>query len=201
MRFLILFAVGALFGCVQCDKECFRAVFKECIKEPIPSERLTLCDETKNIVECISRFADKCKMDFRVDAEYFNTAVQRVCKGGSLRKLFDEEKACYKAAVSDSECDGPIKKALNNAKTTEEIVKANKKVCKLFKPFSVCVGKKVTKNCGIASRILFDSLYNPYQSLSNSLCEQLVLPANEKEDRPDNFGLISSYSSLTEMFS
>ncbi|GBM89528.1 hypothetical protein AVEN_188295-1 [Araneus ventricosus] len=200
MKFLILFAFGALLGSVHCDQECFRAVFKECVREPVAQERMTLCDEIKYQIECLSRLADKCNMDFRVEAEELKINVQRLCNGGAIQKLFDEEKACYKRAVNDSECVRPINEAMRSLLTTEEIIKANKKVCNLFKPYSACVGKSVLTNCGFTSRILFNTLYYPLYDLSNSLCEQLILPADEKDSRPDNFGILNVFASLAAIF-
>ncbi|CAL1296769.1 unnamed protein product [Larinioides sclopetarius] len=200
MKFLILFAVGAFFGAVHCDQECFRAVFKECVREPVPKERMTLCDEIKFEIECLSRLANKCNMDFKVQAEELKISVESLCSGGAFQKLFDEERDCYKRAVNDSECVGPINEAMRSLLTTEEIIKANKRVCNLFEPYSVCVGKSVLKNCGFASRILFDTLYNPLNDLSNSICEQLILPADEKDSRPDNFGMLNVFASLAAIF-
>ncbi|GBN84249.1 hypothetical protein AVEN_110066-1 [Araneus ventricosus] len=200
MKFLILFAVAAVFGSVHCDVECFRGVFKECQRDNVPLERLTLCDEIQYQVTCFSRVAYKCNMPFKVDADELKIAVMRVCRGDGIQKWFDEEKACYKKAVNDSVCTEPINEALRDFKTPEDFIRANKKVCNLFEPYSNCVEDKVEKNCGRISQVLFNWLYNPMRKLSNSLCEQLILPADEKDGRPDNFGMLNVYASVAAIF-
>ncbi|GBM91707.1 hypothetical protein AVEN_236628-1, partial [Araneus ventricosus] len=70
----------------------------------------------------------------------------------------------------------------------------------LFEPYSNCVEDKVEKNCGSLNQVLFNWLYNPLRNLSNSLCEQLILPADEKDSRPDNFGVLNVYGNVKAVF-
>ncbi|GBM89527.1 hypothetical protein AVEN_188294-1 [Araneus ventricosus] len=201
MKFLILFAVAALFGSVHCDdQECFRDVFKECVKQTPPGKQMELCDEVKFQIDCVARFSVKCDMDFKEQAEAVKEAAQRVCGGGDTQKLFDAEKACYKKAIDDTKCVGPIRKAMEDKKNAEEIIKANKKVCGLFESFSKCAKQNAQKDCGSTSDILFDSLYDPLYNLADSICKELILPANEKEDRPDSYGVLNPYMVIYSFF-
>ncbi|XP_055953376.1 uncharacterized protein LOC129989080 [Argiope bruennichi] len=200
MKYLVLFAVAALFGCVQCDKECFRGVFKECMREPVPTDRMTLCDEFKYQIDCVARVANKCNMPFKEDADQLKRSVTTLCSLDGMKAWFDTEKACFKKSVNDKQCTGPLDEATSNLKTSEDFIRANKKVCKLFEPYSNCVEEKVEKNCGTAAQHLFDWIYKPFRSMSNSLCEELILPADEKDSRPDNFGLLNIYFTVVGVF-
>ncbi|CAL1296773.1 unnamed protein product [Larinioides sclopetarius] len=199
MKFLILFAVVASFGTIQCDVECFRDVFKECMGNFIPLQQYRLCDETKRQIECVSRMADKCDMQFKGNAEELKTAIQTVCNGGEVQKRFDEEKACYKTAVNDKKCVEPIHEANSGIESMGDFIRANKKICHLFEPYSNCVEENVEKNCRSASRVVFKSLYNPLRGLSNSLCKQLILLEDE-DDKPYSLGWLSVYAFVARMF-
>ncbi|KAF8771698.1 hypothetical protein HNY73_019078 [Argiope bruennichi] len=102
MKYLVLFAVAALFGCVQCDKECFRGVFKECMREPVPMDRMTLCDEVKYQVDCVARVANKCNMPFKADADKLKTGVMRVCTLDAIKQWFLKENLASGKSVNDS---------------------------------------------------------------------------------------------------
>ncbi|GBM95595.1 hypothetical protein AVEN_122412-1 [Araneus ventricosus] len=199
MKFLIFFSVAAVFGSVHCDVECFRGVFKECVREPVPQEKMTLCDEIQYQIECVYRKALKCKMPFWRDAlELFN-GVRVAC---TIKEWFDKDKACYIKAINDSVCVEPINEAMRDIKTNEDLIRANKKVCNLFEPYSNCVQEDVEKNCHstVLSINLFNNIYKPLRGLSNSLCEQLIVPADEKDSRPDNFGVLNVYASVAAIF-
>ncbi|GBM95606.1 hypothetical protein AVEN_122419-1 [Araneus ventricosus] len=199
MKSLILFVVAVIFRSVHCDVECFRDVFRECMSKHIPLQEFRLCDETKRQIECVYRMADKCDMQFRGDAEDHKIAIQRVCNGGAVQKLFDEEKACYKRAVKDKMCYGPIGEAMRGIESMADFIRANKKVCHLFQPYSNCVEENVEKDCGSASRVLFKSLYDPLRGMSNSLCHQLVLLEDE-DDKPYSLGWLNVYAFVAKMF-
>ncbi|XP_055952744.1 uncharacterized protein LOC129988524 [Argiope bruennichi] len=201
MKFLILFAIAAVFGSVYCqDEECFRGVFRECVKQTPPGKQMALCDEVKFQIECVARCADKCKMKFSEEAEAVREAVQRVCQEGDTKRLFDEEKACYKSAISDTKCVGPIREAMKDRQNAEVIIKGNKKVCKLFEAYSKCVEENASNNCGKTSDILFDSLYDPLYNLADVICQQLILPADETDARPDSFGVLNPYMVIESFF-
>ncbi|CAL1296770.1 unnamed protein product [Larinioides sclopetarius] len=201
MKFLILFAVVVFFGSVDCgDQECFRDVFKECVKQSPPGKEIQLCDEVKFQIDCVARISAKCDMDFKETAEAVKEAAQRVCGGGDTQKLFDEEKDCYWKAISDSKCAGPIREAMKDLETAEKIIKSNKKVCTLFGSFSQCAKQNAKKDCGSTSDILFDSLYDPLYSLADQICKELILPADEKDARPDSFGVLNPYMVIAAFF-
>ncbi|GBM82057.1 hypothetical protein AVEN_224075-1 [Araneus ventricosus] len=114
---------------------------------------------------------------------------------------FDGEKACYKRAINDNACVEPIIEVMSDLETTEDIIRANKKICNLFEPYSNCVKENVEKNCNrtLLSMILFKDLFNPLRNLSNSLCEQLILPEDE-DSRHDNFGMLNVYEAVVAIF-
>ncbi|CAL1296777.1 unnamed protein product [Larinioides sclopetarius] len=199
MKFLILFAVAAFVGSVHCDQECFRAVFKECVREPVPQERMELCDEIKFQIDCVYRKAYKCKMPFWNDVLELYNGIEVAC---TLKEWFDKDKACYMKAINDSVCVEPINEVMRDLKTPEDFIRANKKVCNLFGSYSTCVQEDVEKNCHgtVLSNNFFSNVYGTHLKLSNSLCEQLILPADEKDSRPDNFGMINVYASVAAIF-
>ncbi|XP_055953167.1 uncharacterized protein LOC129988905 [Argiope bruennichi] len=200
MKFLILFATAVVFGTVQCDTECFRKVFKDCVREPVPMDKMTLCDELSYQIQCFTRNAYKCDMSFKTSAFELEIAVTRICRTDAVKKWFDEEKECYKKSVNASECVGPINQAMSDLKTPEDFILSNKKVCNLFKPYSTCARETVEENCGRINKVLFDWLFVPLQRLSNSLCEELILPADEKDTRPDNFGNLNVFATVAAIF-
>ncbi|XP_055953960.1 uncharacterized protein LOC129989440 isoform X2 [Argiope bruennichi] len=200
MKFLILFATAVLFGTVQCDTECFRKVIKDCVRDAVPMEKMTLCDELFNEIQCFTRNAYKCDMPFKTSSDELEIAVTRICRTDAVKKWFDKEKECYKKSVNASECVGPINQAMSDPKTPEDFILANKKVCNLFKPYSTCVSETVEENCGRMNKHLFDWLFVPIQRLSNSLCEELILPADEKDTRPDNFGKLNVFGTVAAIF-
>ncbi|KAF8771692.1 hypothetical protein HNY73_019072 [Argiope bruennichi] len=149
---------------------------------------------------CFTRNAYKCDMSFKTSAFELEIAVTRICRTDAVKKWFDEEKECYKKSVNASECVGPINQAMSDLKTPEDFILSNKKVCNLFKPYSTCARETVEENCGRINKVLFDWLFVPLQRLSNSLCEELILPADEKDTRPDNFGNLNVFATVAAIF-
>ncbi|KAF8771691.1 hypothetical protein HNY73_019071 [Argiope bruennichi] len=167
MKFLILFATAVLFETVQCDKECFRKVFKDCVREPVRMDKMTLF---------------------------------KSCSKSNFASGFDEQKECYKKSLNASQCIEPINQVMTDLTTPEAFILANKKACNLFKPYSTCARETVEENCGTINKVLFDWLFVPLQRLSSSLCEELILPADEKDTRPDNFGNLNVFATVAAIF-
>ncbi|CAL1296780.1 unnamed protein product [Larinioides sclopetarius] len=199
MKFLLLFTIAAFVGSVHCDQECFRTVFKECVKEPVPQERMELCYEIKQQIICVSEKARECQMPFKSDAVGLYRGVELAC---TVPGHFDKDKACYMRAINDSVCVEPINEVMRDLKTTEDFIRANKKICNLFGSYSNCVQKNVEKNChGTTLSInLFKDIFKPHFGLSKSLCEELIIPADENDNRPDNYGMINVFASLVAIF-
>ncbi|XP_055951640.1 uncharacterized protein LOC129987719 [Argiope bruennichi] len=200
MKFLILFATAVLFETVQCDKECFRKVFKDCVREPVRMDKMTLCGELSYRIQCFTRKAYKCDMPFKTSSDELEIAITRICRTDAVKKWFDEQKECYKKSLNASQCIEPINQVMTDLTTPEAFILANKKACNLFKPYSTCARETVEENCGTINKVLFDWLFVPLQRLSSSLCEELILPADEKDTRPDNFGNLNVFATVAAIF-
>ncbi|GBM95611.1 hypothetical protein AVEN_122421-1 [Araneus ventricosus] len=200
MNSLVLFAVAALFGSVHCDEDCFGAAIKECTMNPVPSEGMRLCDEVKDQTECLSEMLERCDVHIWIKALDLEEGIQGICDD-DIKNYFDEDKACYMKVINDSVCVEPINEAMGDIKTTEDLIRANKKVCNLFEPYSSCVQEDVEKNCNrtVLSIDLFNDIHKPLRGLSNSLCEQLIVPADE-DSRPDNFGKLNVHAFVAAIF-
>ncbi|GBM82061.1 hypothetical protein AVEN_224079-1 [Araneus ventricosus] len=79
MKSLVLFAVAFLFGSVHCDQECFGAAVKECMMDPVPSERMRLCDEAKYQIECLSRMLSKCSFQIWITSVELKSGINLIC--------------------------------------------------------------------------------------------------------------------------
>ncbi|GBM82056.1 hypothetical protein AVEN_224074-1 [Araneus ventricosus] len=190
-----------LFVSVHCDQKCIGAAVKECMMEPVPSERMRLCKGVKDEAECLSRMLRKCDTHIWIKALDLRGGFRVICDD-IIKVWFDKERACYQKAILDSVCVEPIIEATGDLKTPEDFIRANKKVCNLFEPYSNCVQENVERNCNntVVSLDLFNNLYNPLREFSNFLCEELILPADEKDSRPDSFGMINVYEAGVAIF-
>ncbi|CAL1296776.1 unnamed protein product, partial [Larinioides sclopetarius] len=79
-------------------------------------------------------------------------------------------------------CVKPIIEAMKDRKETEDFIRANKKICDLFEPYSDCVEENVEQDCNNLDRSvhLFNRLYKGFHDLSKFVCEQLILSADGK---------------------
>ncbi|GBM82065.1 hypothetical protein AVEN_224082-1 [Araneus ventricosus] len=202
MKSSVLFVIAALFVSVHCDQKCYRAVIKECVRKAVPSDRMTFCEDMIYQLECIWQ-SDLFECNYNLWSKALNlkSHIKMICDLED-KEWFDIDKACYKRVLSDSVCVEPIIEAVSDLNTTEDIIRANKKVCNLFEPYSNCVYANVGNNCNGTeeSDLWFDVLYDPLRKLSNSVCKKLVLPANEKDSRTDNLGMINVYEAVVAIF-
>ncbi|CAL1296774.1 unnamed protein product [Larinioides sclopetarius] len=159
---------------------------------------MTLCNEIKYQINCVYRMAHKCEMNFTgIVKDLYNT-VDWTCR---FKEMYDKESACYMKAINDNVCVEPIVEAMRDLKTTEDVIRSNKEVCNLFYSYSNCMQGIIDKICpSQMSKFFFHNIYGSVRLLSNALCKQLILPANEKDSRPDNFGMLNVYSNVVAIF-
>ncbi|GBN54948.1 hypothetical protein AVEN_242038-1 [Araneus ventricosus] len=194
MSLLFWFAVGVLIGSSSCDTECFKSVFNDCKLNAVDN-----CDRLRVAYECASQKATECSMGFSEQARNVSQTLEEVCTEASpIRSKFLKQKECYTEALDFEQCFYLIYNLTGYIETPEDFIKMNKEGCRNLNVYSTCVVKNVEKNCGDVST--FNYLFDPLMRLGQGLCQEVILPADEKGVTSDNLGLLSIFSVIVLSF-
>ncbi|GBM89056.1 hypothetical protein AVEN_241282-1 [Araneus ventricosus] len=155
----------------------------------------------KKQLYCLAEKSIKCGMGFSEAAINVSRNLKHLCANGTVMNTeFEQHKKCFSEAGMSQVCFEPIDFVMQDRLDAKDVVLGQKITCKLLDVFSSCVVKSVEDECGESTVDFFSSLLDPLVRLSKGLCEEIIFPANENDDRPDNPGLMSVYQIIAVFF-
>ncbi|XP_055953285.1 uncharacterized protein LOC129989005 isoform X2 [Argiope bruennichi] len=194
MRIDILLVVAALLGSVYSDTECFRSIFTKCSRQVLNPGNLdtrpSLCDDLRNQMVCIADRALLCDMRFFREALRVGAIYDEICAEGDFNNiLFEREKECYKKAIDHKDCTDPI-----------EVIRGNQEACGVLNFYKSCVIERVEEQCGAPTLDFFSYLFDAHIKLARGVCHEVILPADEDDNSPDNLGRLNPFQIVTPLF-
>ncbi|XP_055940005.1 uncharacterized protein LOC129969454 isoform X2 [Argiope bruennichi] len=160
-----------------------------------------LCNDLKPRYDCFADRAVECKMGLAKDANQVKQIIAETCTEGTiLNKLVKKEKKCFQDAFMDQKCSDPIVAVLNGASNFKEIVLKNKEACKLLEFYSECIVERVVHYCGPNSKDLFSYLFDRLFKLGRSMCNDVILPADENDESFGNLGQLDAFNFIIPFF-
>ncbi|KAF8770467.1 hypothetical protein HNY73_017993 [Argiope bruennichi] len=195
MNFFALFAFGALIGSVYCDNECFRSVF-DCKGS---SENSTMCSAGRKQFGCILNKAIECKMGFTEDAKKVMKLMENTCtEGKAMTRLFNQNQKCFNLSINDKKCKSIIENIILD--NSMNFIQTNKLLCRKLDTYTECIIESVVDNCGRGVKSFFSHIFDRLVTLSRSICDEIILPADDTDEDDDNVGNFSPFSILVNFF-
>ncbi|KAF8793662.1 hypothetical protein HNY73_001712 [Argiope bruennichi] len=182
MKWLILFAFGALCGFAGGDTLCFKEKSLECnrqLQKEILSD-FSFCSLQKRVIGCLTKPAIDCDLKFKSVAEKVDSIVAKICeKGSKIYEELDRNKECITKGITDRECLEPVLNILGKG-SPKEVLNVQKETCRHLDQMTKCTAEKVRSACGEEVVKYFKSLYDPAIELHQRFCEEIILPENEE---------------------
>ncbi|GBL82867.1 hypothetical protein AVEN_106384-1 [Araneus ventricosus] len=136
----------------------------------------------------------------RVVVESLHAGVKKGRNECAERLIIKKEKKCFQDAVMDKKCSDPIASALSGASNLRELVLKNKEACGLLEFYSDCIVERVVHYCGPHAKDLFSYLFDRLLKLGQCMCDEIILPADENDDRFDNLGQLDAFNFILPFF-
>ncbi|GFY70035.1 uncharacterized protein TNIN_109231 [Trichonephila inaurata madagascariensis] len=195
MKLLLLLSIGALFGYVACDAECYQKESKECIRNL--DIDLSFCNYRPKMLPCLMDAVKKCEMSFLPELQEVQSITEEMCATGTvMNKDYMRLQECLKIVDKDSKCSDILSNIFDDKRTEREKNIAQREACKLYNKVSDCFVESVKKSCGDKNAAFYRWVIEKFNKVQDKICDEVIIPLSKKEERSVNMDVQNVFRSL-----